>query len=105
MARSARRGMFRTSDRIDAAKARHDAVALADARTSMSDYRLALCAALGRTDCDRNGFVRMLLQFPGENYFCELDAGHDGWHRSETLPGAVLTWRPESEPISFGGES
>lgn len=58
MARAARNGMFRTSDRIDRAKAAHDPVALADARTSMSDWRLALAAALGRTDCDRNGFIR-----------------------------------------------
>lgn len=54
-ARAARRGMFRTCDRIDAAKARHDEVLIADARTSMSDYRVALAQALGRV-CDRNGF-------------------------------------------------
>ena len=53
----ARHGMFRTCDRIDAAKARHDAVLIADARTSMCDYRLALATALGRP-CDRNGYVR-----------------------------------------------
>lgn len=55
-ARAARRGMFRTCDRIDVAKAKHDRVLLADARTSMSDYRLALAQALGRP-CDRNGFT------------------------------------------------
>lgn len=56
VARAARHGMFRTCDRIDVAKARHDAVLIADARTSMSDYRVALALALGRA-CDRNGFV------------------------------------------------
>lgn len=55
--RCARNGMFRTSDLIDIAKARQDRVLLADARTAMSDYRLALAAALG-TPCDRNGFTR-----------------------------------------------
>jgi len=55
VARAARRGMFRTSDRIDLGKLRADPVALADARTSMSDYRLALSLALGQP-CDRNGF-------------------------------------------------
>ena len=57
LVRQARHGMFRTSDRIDTAKARHDKVALADARTSMCDYRIALAIASGR-DCDRNGFTR-----------------------------------------------
>lgn len=46
MARAARRGMFRTSNRIDAAKDRRDPVALADARTSMCDYRCALAIAV-----------------------------------------------------------
>lgn len=55
-ARAARRGMFRISDRIDSAKARHDAVLLADARTAMSDYRIALAAALD-IPADRNGFA------------------------------------------------
>lgn len=50
---AAKMGMFRTSDVID--DVRRDVVLLADARTSMSDYRLALCLALGRP-CDRNGF-------------------------------------------------
>lgn len=54
--RAARNGMFRTCDRIDAAKAKQDQVLLADARTSMSDYRLALAQSLGRP-CDRNGFT------------------------------------------------
>lgn len=51
----ARFGMFRTSNRIDSV--RHDPVRLADARTSMCDYRVALATALGRA-CDRNGYVR-----------------------------------------------
>lgn len=55
-ARRARRGMFRTCDRIDTAKQRQDKVALADARTSMCDYRLALSLALGNP-CDRNGYT------------------------------------------------
>lgn len=63
---AARRGMFRTSDRIEAAQgwegvrylpAKRDPVLIADARTSMCDYRVALALALGRT-CDRNGYVR-----------------------------------------------
>ncbi len=49
-------GMCRTSDRIDTARARHDLVAAADARTSMSDYRVALALALGKP-CDRNGYT------------------------------------------------
>jgi hypothetical protein len=57
MARAARRGMFSTCDRIDAAKSMQDPTLMADARTSMSDYRVALAQALGKT-CDRNGFVR-----------------------------------------------
>ena len=52
-ASAARFGMFRICDRID--EARHDRVLVADARTSMCDYRLALSLALGRP-CDRNGF-------------------------------------------------
>lgn len=48
--------MFRTCDPIDAAKAKHDPVLIADARGSMCDYRIALAVALGR-DCDRNGYV------------------------------------------------
>lgn len=48
--------MFRTCDRIDAAKERHDPVLVADARTSMADYRVALALSLGKV-CDRNGFV------------------------------------------------
>lgn len=56
MQRAARNGMFRTSDRIDAAKCKGDAVALADARTSMCDYRLALAIAHDR-EADRNGFA------------------------------------------------
>lgn len=55
-ARAARNGIFRTCDRIDAAKAKHDQVLIADARGSMCDYRIALAVALGR-DCDRNGYV------------------------------------------------
>jgi hypothetical protein len=57
MARAARRGMFRTCDRIDAAKSMQDHMLMADARTSMSDYRVALAQSLGKS-CDRNGFVR-----------------------------------------------
>lgn len=53
----AKMGMFRTCDRIDEAKAQHDPVLIADARTSMDDYRVALSLALGRT-CDRNGYSR-----------------------------------------------
>jgi len=49
--------MFRTCDVIDEAKSRHDGVLIADARTSMCDYRLALALALGGTP-DRNGYSR-----------------------------------------------
>lgn len=56
LARAARNGMFRTCDRIDAAKAAHDPVMLADHRTAMCDYRVALALAHGFR-CDRNGFV------------------------------------------------
>lgn len=63
MAWAAKLGMFRTGDLIDEAsgydgvrKVREaDPVALADARTSMCDYRCALAAALGRP-ADRNGY-------------------------------------------------
>lgn len=67
MARAATRGMFRTTDRIDMAMGRGsawgsskpDPVAVADARTSMADYRCALAVALGLGGtCDRNGFLR-----------------------------------------------
>lgn len=51
----AKRGMMRTCDVIDEAKQRRDRVAMADARTSMDDYRVALSLALGRTP-DRNGY-------------------------------------------------
>lgn len=54
LARAAKYGMFRTCDRIDAAKP--DQVLIADARTSMCDYRLALALSLGKS-CDRNGFT------------------------------------------------
>jgi len=63
---AAKRGMFRTCDRIDEAKGRSggwgtgkaDPVAVADARTSMDDYRCALTIALGHADvADRNGYV------------------------------------------------
>lgn len=50
----AKYGMFNTCDRIDAAHG--DRVLVADARTSMSDYRIALAQALGKR-CDRNGFT------------------------------------------------
>jgi len=50
--------MFRTSDRIDACKERRDDTLLADARTSMCDYRIALATALGRR-CDRNGYTNV----------------------------------------------
>lgn len=62
---AARRGMFRTADRIEAAEGwagvvfrpeKRDPVLIADAHTSMCDYRIALAQALGRP-CDRNGFV------------------------------------------------
>ncbi len=64
MARAARRGMYRTGDRIDDAKGRGsawgdkkpDPVAIADARTSMCDYRCARVNALG-VPADRNGFA------------------------------------------------
>lgn len=52
---AAKRGMFRTCDEIDEAKAKHDPVLIANARTSMDDYRLALSLALGRSP-DRNGY-------------------------------------------------
>lgn len=55
----AKMGMFRTSDRIDEAKEGRDPVLVADARTSMDDYRLALAIALGR-NCDRNGYCSPL---------------------------------------------
>ena len=57
-ARAARRGMFWTSGQIDTVKDARpvDRVALADRRTSMCDYRIALSVALGRP-CDRNGFT------------------------------------------------
>ena len=58
IASNARRGMFRTSDRIDACKERRDDTLLADARTSMCDYRIALATALGRR-CDRNGYTNV----------------------------------------------
>lgn len=51
-------GMCSTSGRIDEAKERRDPVALADARTSMCDYRVALSLAIGK-DCDRNGYFKM----------------------------------------------
>lgn len=51
---SAKIGMFGTADKIDTA--RGDAVAVANLRTDMCDYRLALSLALGR-DCDRNGYT------------------------------------------------
>lgn len=63
---AARRGMFRTSDRIEAAQgwegvlyrpAKRDPVLIADARTSMCDYRIALAQAIGKP-CDRNGYIR-----------------------------------------------
>ena len=47
--------MFSTCDRIDTARRKMDPVSIADARTSMSDYRMALVLALG-LDCDRNGY-------------------------------------------------
>jgi hypothetical protein len=51
-------GMFSTCDRID--EARGNPVLVADARTSMCDYRLALALALGKT-CDRNGYTEAAL--------------------------------------------
>lgn len=57
MVRAAARGMFRIGNRIDGIKDRsRDPVALADARTSMTDYRCLLAVASGRTP-DRNGYV------------------------------------------------
>ncbi len=56
-ATAAKHGMFRTCDVMDEAKSRRDEVAMADARTSMCDYRLALALAMGRS-CDRNGYGR-----------------------------------------------
>ena len=61
---AAKMGMFSTCDRIDEAKGYDgvrlarpaDPVLVADAQTSMCDYRLALSIALGRT-CDRNGYA------------------------------------------------
>lgn len=61
---AARNGMYRTSDRIEHAQGWDgvtlrrpaDPVLIADARTSMNDYRIALAQALGR-DCDRNGYI------------------------------------------------
>lgn len=55
---AAKCGMFRTCDDIDQAKAKHDPVLIANARTSMDDYRLALSLALGKS-CDRNGYYRI----------------------------------------------
>lgn len=63
---AARRGMFRTSDRIDEARGYDgvrksrpaDPVAIADARTSMCDYRIALATALEKP-CDRNGYTNV----------------------------------------------
>ena len=55
-ATAAKFGMFRTCDNIDAAKAKRDPVLVADARTGMSDYRVAFALALGKS-CDRNGFT------------------------------------------------
>lgn len=53
----AKMGMFRTCDVIDRAKEKHDPVLIANARTSMNDYRVALSLALGQP-CDRNGYTR-----------------------------------------------
>lgn len=53
---AAKMGMFRTCDVIDKAKERNDPVLVADGRTSMCDYRLALSLALGRINIDRNGY-------------------------------------------------
>lgn len=55
--RAARMGMYSTCDDIDKAKAKHDPVLIADARTSMDDYRLAFALALGKP-CDRNGYTQ-----------------------------------------------
>ena len=54
---AARLGMYGTCDRIDKAKEKHDQVLIADARTSMDDYRLAFAQAWGKP-CDRNGYTR-----------------------------------------------
>jgi hypothetical protein len=51
---AAKFGMFRTCDRID--DARGNPILIADARTSMCDYRVALAQALGKP-CDRNGYT------------------------------------------------
>lgn len=48
---AARQGMYRTCDDIDKAKAKHDPVLIADARTAMNDYRVAFSLALGKPNC------------------------------------------------------
>jgi len=52
----ARQGMYRTVDDIWRARQDHDPVLMADARTSMCDYRLAFSLARGRINIDRNGY-------------------------------------------------
>lgn len=56
--------MYRTRDRMEHARGLDgfvrrrpaDPVLIADAHTSMCDYRIALAQALGR-HCDRNGYM------------------------------------------------
>lgn len=63
---AARNGMYRTSDRMEHAQGWDgvvrrrpaDPVLIADARTSMCDYRIALAQALGQ-NCDRNGYTQI----------------------------------------------
>lgn len=62
---AARNGMYRTSDRIEHAQGWDgvtlrrpaDPVLIADAHTSMCDYRIALAQAIGKP-CDRNGYTQ-----------------------------------------------
>lgn len=55
-ARAARNGLMRNAAAAHYAKTDHDLLLLAELRTSMADYRIALCTALGRV-CDRNGIA------------------------------------------------
>ena len=52
----ARLGMYRTVDDIWRARQQQDPVLVADAQTSMCDYRLAFSLARGRRNIDRNGY-------------------------------------------------
>ena len=55
-ARAARNGLMRNAAAAHYAKTDHDLLLLAELRTSMADYRIALCTAMSHV-CDRNGIA------------------------------------------------